>query len=68
MDNSTKVKDNPSYIKGNGVCLNVNETAYQARKSQIQIEKDKNMEIEKLKMDVSDMKGTLELILQKLSN
>lgn len=65
MRGMTPVKENRSYVKGKGACVNVDQTAYRTRLQRLQTEKAKTEEIKDLKDEVNELKGLVQQLLAK---
>lgn len=70
MNRFSKVQNQPDYIKDNltGAIVHINSTKSMNERKRLNIEDQKQQEIEKLKNDVSDIKSLLYQLLEKNSN
>jgi len=59
------VKENRSYVKGHGACVNVDKIAYNTRLKRLHAEKLKAGEIQILKNEVNELKGLVQQLLSK---
>ena len=63
-----KVEGHPNLVRdiNTGVILNINRTEIEAKKLRKEIEKQKELEFENLKNEVSEIKSILNKIVEKL--
>ncbi len=66
--NMVPVKNNRSYVKGAGSCVNVNDTAYTTRLKRLKAEANKDAEISTLKDEVSELKSLVQQLLEQGKN
>ncbi len=58
------VESNRSYVKGEGACVNVNDTAYHTRLKRLRAERTKDQQIENLQNEVGELKGLVQQLLE----
>lgn len=61
------VKDNRSYIKGLGACVNIDSQAYKARLNKLRAERIKNKRIVELESELSQMKDIMTQVLKQVN-
>lgn len=59
----TPVKENRSFIKGGGACVNVDDLAYHTRIKRMKVEREKDMQIQTLQSELGELKSLVQQLL-----
>jgi len=57
---ATVVKENRSYVKSDGGCININKTAYQTRLAKVAFTKNTDNKLSKLESEVVELRRMIE--------
>lgn len=62
------VKENRAYVKGRGTCVNVDNSAFNARKAKIRAEHKKDLRISELESEVNELKELIKQVIKSNGN